>query len=106
MGLRAVQLWSIELTSRRWADVLFKFCELPELISFHIRSCGYSSTGAASHRRPGLLPEPDNPQAIETFFWRQDFTVLGALQRHVDILRANACLRLFTENDFRYLDLD
>jgi hypothetical protein len=104
VGLRSIQLWLVELTSGRWIDVLFKFCELPELIAFHMDSCGYSSTGAASHRRPGLFPEPDNPQAIETSFLEEDFTALGALQRHVNGLRADACLPLFTEFDFRYLD--
>jgi hypothetical protein len=106
VGLRAIQFWCVELTSGRWSDVLLKFCELPELIAFHMDSCGYSFAGAASHRRPGLFPAPDDPQAIETSFWREDFTALGALQRHVNILRASARLRLFTEYDFRYLDLD
>lgn len=104
VGLRAVQFWCVELTSGRWSDVLLKFCEMPQLIAFHMDSCGYSSTGAASHRRLGLFPEPDNPQAIETSFVEEDFTALGALQRHVNGLRADACLPLFTEYDFRYLN--
>lgn len=106
VGLRAVEFWAVELTSGRWCDVLLKFCELPKLINFHMDSCGYSSAGATSDRRPGWWPEIDNPQAIETEFWQEDFGALGALQRHVNALRADACLPLYTEFDYRYLDLD
>jgi hypothetical protein len=102
--LKSVQLWCVKLTSGRWADVLAKFCELQNLILFGIDSCGYSILGSASHRAQRLLPEPDNPQQIETVFWEEDYSALGALQRHVNGLRAAAHLQLYSDSDYRYMD--
>jgi hypothetical protein len=102
--LKSVQLWGVELASGRWADVLAKFCELQNLILFGIDSCRYSLLGSASHRAERLLPEPDNPQQIETVFWEEDYLALGALQRHVNGLRAADSLQLYTDFDYRYMD--
>jgi len=58
--LGSVQLWCVELTAGRWADVLAKFCELQNLITLGINSYGYSLLGSVSHRAQRLLPESDN----------------------------------------------
>lgn len=103
--LSAVELWRIELQSGTWAGVLTSFRSLQNLISFHMDSCGYMATGLSAHLRQSLLPEPDNPQAIETMSWHEDYSALGALQRHVNGRRATGGLQLYPEHEYRYTDM-
>lgn len=101
--LRAIEMMVVELNSNTWGEVLNAFCELPDLINFYIDSCGYSATGSSSNCRPGLLPEIDNPQPIETYHSSEDYCGLGAVQRHVNGLRAAKGLELYGDHEYRHM---
>lgn len=80
--LRSIFLWTVELKSRTWTNVLIQLCLHPQLEVFHMDSCGYSRDGKSSRWAPGLLPPIDDPQDIETLHLPDTFA-LGNLQRQV-----------------------
>lgn len=102
-SLSAVELQLAQLSSGTWSEVLTTFCELRGLLNFHMESCGYSATGSSSHYRLSLLPEPDNPAAIETHNSWEDYKALGAVQRQVNSLRAVRSLRQYTDYEYRFM---
>ncbi|KAM0712410.1 hypothetical protein Q7P37_011506 [Cladosporium fusiforme] len=80
-----LQSLSVELISERWADVLTSFCDVQCLITFHLESY--------------------NPQMIETQLWDEDYSALGAVQRHVNGVRAAKSLELYPDSEYRYMDM-
>lgn len=104
-SLRAIELDFVELTSGTWSAVLTTLCSLPDLLHCYVDSCGYSATGTSSHFRRPLLPEPDDPEAIETLNVRQDSAALGAVQRHVNSLRKRRSLEQYSEYEYRYMNI-
>lgn len=106
-SLRTITLVVVKLNTKTWHHVLLEISKLPQLIDFHIDSSGYSSTGLSSHLAPGLglLPEPDNPSAIETL-GHNDYPALDHLQRAVNANRVKSGLQPFSEYDYRYTKYD
>jgi hypothetical protein len=92
--LRSIFLWTVELKSGTWTDVLIQLCLHPHLEAFHMDSCGYSRDGQSSKWSLGLLPPIDDPQDIETLHLPDTFA-LGNLQRQVIAnRRANGLLEM------------
>ncbi|TAQ90831.1 hypothetical protein B7494_g873 [Chlorociboria aeruginascens] len=84
--LRSIFLWSVELKSGTWTDVLIQLCLHPHLEVFHMESCRYARDGQSSRWAPGLLPPIDDPRDIETVHVPDTFA-LGNLQRQVNANR-------------------
>ncbi|KAL4880270.1 hypothetical protein BJY04DRAFT_228584 [Aspergillus karnatakaensis] len=63
--LEYIKLTLMQLHSGTWQSVLTQLCQLPHLIDFYIKSCGYPATGPNAHLCD-MLPEPDNPVDLET----------------------------------------
>ncbi|KAK7921608.1 protease inhibitor [Apiospora marii] len=67
-----------------------------------MESCGYSRTGPSRALRATYVPEPDDPDPIETCHWA-DFDALGLVQFQVNEHRAAAGLRAIDETTYRYI---
>lgn len=98
--LRSIFLWSVELKSGTWTDVLIQLCLHPQLKAFHTDSCGYSRDGESSRWAPRLLPPIDNPTDIETLHLPDTFA-LGNLQRQVNANRLVKGLLEIGELEYR-----
>ena len=68
--------------------------------SFHVQSVTYTVDGESSRYHPGLLPEIDNPQDIEThhFF---DWNALGNVERRIIANRKATGLPEYYSGEFR-----
>ena len=98
-SLRALDLYGIELDGGTWETVFSQACKITHLDYLYVASCGYHIHGASSRYAPGLLPEPDNPQVLETYNFA-DYDALGKLQCHVMRVRKEKGLSQMTERDF------
>lgn len=65
-----------------------------------MRSCGYTISGALQGLAVQSLPPIDDPKAIETHHFEDQYA-LGDLQRHVNAIRATPSLPLYTDYDYR-----
>jgi hypothetical protein len=104
-SLRVIYLWTVQLKSGTWTDILLGLCHLPHLENFHIDSAGYTADGESSNWAPGLLPPIDDPQAIESRHLPDTFA-LGNLERHVIANRRRRQLPEFGEFDYRHTKME
>ncbi|KAL3490620.1 hypothetical protein BJX62DRAFT_225751 [Aspergillus germanicus] len=72
--------------------------QLPHLVDVSINSCGYPATGPNAGFA-GILPEPDNPRALETINFA-DYDGLEALRQHVNANRVALGLVPFERLDY------
>ncbi|RAL14323.1 uncharacterized protein BO97DRAFT_412644 [Aspergillus homomorphus CBS 101889] len=103
-SIRHIELYQVQLNSGEWQHVLSRMTNLPGLVGFVIKSCGYSSRGAgatyynhhgtqtAGHGSPGPVMKTTNSTEI---------LALGALQRRVHANRTNCGLAPFRETEYR-----
>ncbi|RAK74459.1 uncharacterized protein BO72DRAFT_450703 [Aspergillus fijiensis CBS 313.89] len=96
-SIRHIELYQVKLNSGEWQHVLSRMTHLPGLVSFVIKSCGYSSTGAGAtyynpHGSSGAVTKTTNSTEI---------LALGALHRRVHENRVNCGLAPFRETEFR-----
>ncbi|KAL9631843.1 MAG: hypothetical protein Q9164_005673, partial [Protoblastenia rupestris] len=66
-SLGALDLYGIELDGGTWETVFSQACKIPHLGYLFVASCGYHIHGASSQYAQGLLPEPNDPQDLETY---------------------------------------
>ncbi|PYH78057.1 hypothetical protein BO82DRAFT_292213, partial [Aspergillus uvarum CBS 121591] len=96
-SIQHIELHQVKLNSGEWQHVLSRMTHLPGLVSFVIKSCGYSSTGAGAtyynpHGASGAVMKTTNSTEI---------LALGALHRRVHENRVNCGLAPFRETEFR-----
>ncbi|QKX58607.1 uncharacterized protein TRUGW13939_05732 [Talaromyces rugulosus] len=103
-SLRVIGLELVKLNTETWHHVLLEMSKFPQLVDFHIDSSGYSLTGSSSHFVPGLLPEPDDPSAIETRE-RHDIPALGNLVRAVNANRVKTGLQPLSDYEYKFARL-
>ncbi|PYH41640.1 uncharacterized protein BP01DRAFT_360132 [Aspergillus saccharolyticus JOP 1030-1] len=85
-SIRHIELRQVQLNSGEWQHVLSRMTHLPGLVSFVIKSCGYSSTGAGAayaHSSGG------SSAAVMKTTNSTEILALGALQRRVHENRVN-----------------
>lgn len=100
--VKRIHLNLVKLNSGTWRDVLMQMCKLPRLHFFFIESVGYSLTGSSSDLATRLLPQPDDPDDIETHD-SFDLYALGNLQRQVNANRVAAGLPPISEYYYRHV---
>ncbi|KAL3450280.1 hypothetical protein BJX65DRAFT_305125 [Aspergillus insuetus] len=97
--LKHIQLSLVELHSGgTWNAVLTQLTQLPHLVDVSINSCGYPATGPNASFA-GILPEPDDPRALETINFA-DYNGLDALRQHVNSNRVALGLVPFERMDY------
>lgn len=81
--LEAIELQRVHLTSGTWSAILTNLLRARKLLHLKLLSCGYSTLGSSSHRRPDSAELPTEPQTIETCEWWEDHGALDVLQQQV-----------------------
>lgn len=98
--LKHIELSLVQLHSGTWHMVLTQLRQLPHLIDFSIKSCGYPATGPNAHL-VGILPPPDDPEPLETMS-SADYEGLGELRNSVNANRVALGLEPWERRDFRW----